>query len=71
MERGDFYEDDEPVRDVVQAFESGVPFVTGRNPATGVAHGWFCRHVSFTSSHVLGMPTAWCGCAMTPLHAVA
>lgn len=31
MKRGDFYEDDEPIADVVAAYETGVP-ATSRRP---------------------------------------
>jgi hypothetical protein len=33
MERGEFYEDDEPVEDVVAAFDAGEAFVTGAHIA--------------------------------------
>jgi len=32
--RGDFYEDDEPIEDVVAAFDNGEPVVTAPPPAT-------------------------------------
>ena len=38
MERGDFYEDDEPVDDVVAAFTAGEPVVTARPVET--KRGW-------------------------------
>lgn len=63
-ERGDFYEDDEPVADVVRAFAEGRPAET-RQPK-----GWFCEHMSITASFLVGSPTVGCGCAMTPLASV-
>ena len=38
MERGDFYEEDEPVDEIVAAFDAGEPFVTA-NP-TEPRRGW-------------------------------
>lgn len=63
-EHGDFYEDDEPVGDVIRAFEAGEPVET-RQP-----RGWFCEHVSITASSLAGTPAVGCGCAMTPLASV-
>jgi hypothetical protein len=37
--RGDFYEDDEPIEEVVAAFDSGEPVVTAPPPATARTAG--------------------------------
>lgn len=29
--------------------------------------GYYCEHTSITSSHLVGIPTVGCGCAMLPL----
>jgi hypothetical protein len=68
VKSGDFYEDDEPVEDLIAAFERGRPLVTSPNPASDTSHGWCCKHYSLTSSHDVGRPTSGCGCVMTPLH---
>ena len=61
----DFYEPDEPVKDVLAAFEQGQKAVTTRWPV-----GFRCRHMSLTAG---GVQTAhlqgWCGCWMEPVYA--
>lgn len=51
---------------VLRAFDLALgfePVQLVRYPA-----GWTCPHMTITSGHSLGKPTAWCGCDMAPLH---
>lgn len=62
MEHGDFSEPDEPVADVLAAFNTGRKVLTAPTP-----YGWSCEHYSVTSSHTSGRPVVGCGCELQPL----
>ena len=54
-----FYEDDEPVEDVLAAFETATE--------RGVTHqpvAYRCQHFEVSSSDLAGVPVAGCGCDM-------
>ena len=60
------FEDDEPLEDVVAAFERGQKGITAP-PVTG----WKCPHLTITASApgiLLGPPVkSWCDCVMEPI----
>lgn len=62
MQHGDFSEPDEPVADVIAAFNTGRKVLTTPTP-----YGWACPHYSITSPHLSGRPVVSCGCELQPL----
>jgi hypothetical protein len=59
---------DEPVADVVAAFETGEKGRTAPPPRLA---GYRCEHTSVTAGGAVtltGPPTSWCGCTMTPTY---